>query len=456
MKKYLILLLVVVFSVSMLFIGIGCKAEEAIEEVAGEEEAPPAEEEEEESPPAEEEEQITITWWHWEKNEANMNAFHYAFDNFMEKYPNVVIEETIFGFTDHYTALKTALAAGEGPDLMELIPGADISLFAGSGNLYDFRPDIEADPEWSEWTEPFTKVIDFYHSDGGVYVGVFDIAYITVNYWKDLYPNGFPRTIEELYVESDRLIADDIIPIVTGWADTWSQPFNFSVYAYQADPDDTLIPLADIGEISWENDVFKEAFLVSKDLYDRGIFAEDSFTFGYDIETYDNFISKKAAAMWPSGAWLFPRLDDEIRENGEIGTAPMPMINEEAGFVEFAGLGSGPAINADSKNLAMVLELVKSFYDPKVREMVMLAGNSPVPFAGMEDIDMDPVFMEHMENLAAADTSYKDIITGEFDKGFVDGLANLLLGIQTVDEVLANMEAISKEVYPDASHAEID
>ena len=104
----------------------------------------------------------------------------------------------------------------------------------------------------------------------------------------------------------------------------------------------------------------------------------------------------------------------------------------------------------------MVLELVKSFYDPKVREMVMLAGNSPVPFAGMEDIDMDPVFMEHMEDLAAADTSYKDIITGEFDKGFVDGLANLCLGIQTVDEVLANMEAISKEVYPDASHAEID
>ena len=63
MKKYLIILLILVFSASMFFVGIGCKTEAAVEE-AVEEAMEEVEEAVEEEPPAEiTDEPMTINFW---------------------------------------------------------------------------------------------------------------------------------------------------------------------------------------------------------------------------------------------------------------------------------------------------------------------------------------------------------------------------------------------------------
>ncbi|MBA7676613.1 hypothetical protein ES703_84857 [subsurface metagenome] len=121
MKKTIFWLIIIIFTLSLTLIGVGCKeeaapAEEVTEEVT-EEEAAPAEEE------AEEEEEViepaTVTFWHTYTVETREyeTLTGTLIPKFQELNPNITVIEQQCPSEDFHTKLITGVAGGEVPDV---------------------------------------------------------------------------------------------------------------------------------------------------------------------------------------------------------------------------------------------------------------------------------------------------------------------------------------------------
>ena len=101
MKRILILLLVIAFSVSMVVMSVGCKEgsieKEAAGEVIAEEEEAVAEEEES----MEEKEPIIITVWDWQAGSAFDDALIEVNALYNSMYPHVTIDRTAFSVNEY-------------------------------------------------------------------------------------------------------------------------------------------------------------------------------------------------------------------------------------------------------------------------------------------------------------------------------------------------------------------
>ena len=160
MKKSLLWLLVIVFVVSMSFIGIGCKkeaapAEEEVVEVAEEVEEVAEEVEEE----VEEAVSLsgTITFWHYPpQSDYYMDEL---WPKFKEMYPNAEIELIVTDWPESHTKLLSSFAAGSGTPDVWMVYGSLHYGYRAEGILYDI----------SEWMEPhkgkFPAPLEDYLSD---------------------------------------------------------------------------------------------------------------------------------------------------------------------------------------------------------------------------------------------------------------------------------------------------
>jgi len=115
MKKTFILFILVLFTVSMVFLGTSCKEEAAPAEeaVAEEEEKAVVEEEVEEAAPAEE---IKLVYWTHDFAPI-IETVTALIPLYEAEHPNITIEYINFPWTEFETALAIFLQTGEGPDL---------------------------------------------------------------------------------------------------------------------------------------------------------------------------------------------------------------------------------------------------------------------------------------------------------------------------------------------------
>jgi len=119
MKKILLILLAVVLTVSMLFMGIGCKEEAAAVEEETTEEVAEEEVEEEVTDEVAEEEVVNITFSYWGVNTDAL--YSDMISEFEKQNPNIKVEK--FNYEDYHTKVQTLYAAGEAPDVMRLDTG---------------------------------------------------------------------------------------------------------------------------------------------------------------------------------------------------------------------------------------------------------------------------------------------------------------------------------------------
>ena len=153
MKRGLIFLLTILFVVSMLFIGIGCKEEAAPAEEEVVEEAAPAEEE-----VVEEEEPVTIVYMaKWTEGEVLQGIINDELDKYMEDHPNVTIEK-IWGGREVNVALMATVQAGNPPDIYDEDPALINHSIGKEGLALDLTPYIENETAYGE----DVKIIDLY------------------------------------------------------------------------------------------------------------------------------------------------------------------------------------------------------------------------------------------------------------------------------------------------------
>jgi len=387
---------------------------------------------------------IKISLWTWQSGPSYKALYDWVQKTYEASHPNVTIEWQSFGTADYNEALKTAIAGGNAPDIHGVHPGPDTEQMVSAGQLLDLTSIIKDDPEWSNWIAPALKYPDLY-IDGKIYNDPQSVNHLSVFYYKDKFPNGFPETMDQMVTESERLNKEGIIPMTVGWGETWDLVDTFVVYQYQLDTTQKMLSQANSGEISWVNDTFKQAFQVIKDTYlDKGIVPKDAVALSYGTQSFEQFISKKAAAMFPMGEWYLASLPKEDLENGNIMSAPLPKLDSGKDFIVTGGSAANLCINANGKNIKTALEILKLTNSPEAQ--LILFDNLSTPPGVIDKQSSIPVFTEIVNRQATFPISYRYIDNPAINEAVGTNLQKLLLGT-SVDECLANIQKVAEQEH---------
>src|SRR5699024_4296764 len=121
--------------------------------------------------------EASITYGSWTPEEGTFDEIVAGCN---EENPGIAVESSLAPYDDYLTTLRTELAAGEGPDLFALEPGALLTQFQ------DFVVPVAELADDPEWAEAYTEsAIGGATLDGEVYglpTGVNSAGLLWVNY----------------------------------------------------------------------------------------------------------------------------------------------------------------------------------------------------------------------------------------------------------------------------------
>jgi len=318
MRKILIMLLAVIFTLSLLFMGVGCK-EEAV---------PVAEEPVAEEPIAEEPAEVpalsgeveVFSWWTAGGEAEGLQAM---IDIFNEKYPDVeFINATVAGGagTEAKPVLIARMTGGDPPDSFQIHAGHELIDTWGVGDYLEPVNFIFEEEGW----------LDFYPEDMiSILSKGDDILSVPVNihrsnvlwYNKAVFEeNGIeaPTTFDEFFAAADVLKAAGITPLAMGEA--WTAKHLFENVLLGVIGADDYVGLMD-GSVRWDSDGVKEAIQTFVDLLDY--VNADNSALGWDAAA--QYVIDGTAAMTVMGDWAEGYFKSKgLTPDVEFGYVPSP------------------------------------------------------------------------------------------------------------------------------------
>ncbi|MCE2490212.1 MAG: extracellular solute-binding protein [Anaerolineae bacterium] len=302
---------------------------------------------------------ITVTWW-TEVNSMPSNVQEVFVDAFNAAHPDITLE--LIGQESLNETLRTAVQAGEAPDLLQT-PGASfIAEFVDAG-LVEPLEDAAAELGWSD------KLLDWAYQSGqlgGVLYSI-PLTYesLVLFYNKTVFDdNGWspPTNIDEF--NGIAAAAEDIgiFPLAYGNA-TW-QPSNEHLMGMylNAFAGRENVYKALVGEIPWTDESIAGATdLLRGHIADNGWFSgslENYFANGGDDWRVE--LASGDAAMVLSGTWNFRSIGGFFEEVGqEWDWAPIPPMSDMAGEYGYElATGSTVSVNAQSPNVDAAIKVL--------------------------------------------------------------------------------------------------
>jgi raffinose/stachyose/melibiose transport system substrate-binding protein len=368
--------------------------------------------------PALAQDKVVINWWTEDYidleqiNETLVNPFNAD---------NPGIELVITPQVELNNTLRTALASGEAPDVLQT-PGASfIAEFLRSGLILNLA-DAAEEFGWEEKLLPWA-----YQSgiiEGGLYSIPLTYESMILLYNKTVFEaNGWtpPTNLAEFTAVSEAAVAAGINPLTygnVGW-----QPTNehlVGIYLNNvAGPENVYKAL--IGEKSWTDPEFAEAIsLLKTHIADNGWFSGSLETyFSYAWEDFWAEFSTGGAAMMMIGTWGFRGAEEFFAETeNEWDWVPLPVFSEGAGAYNYQlATGSTLSVNAETANPDAVITLINWLMADRARILNIASGYGygefmlPLAFTA-EDFpaDADPRIVRFFSDFAA--------VTGEGRVGY--------------------------------------
>jgi ABC-type glycerol-3-phosphate transport system substrate-binding protein len=200
--------------------------------------------------------------------------------------------------------IKTGVASGQAPDLATQLPGAaQLQLFQ-AGQILDFKPYIDADPEWQGWIKGWDKVPASQYSTGEhIFAANVSLGPMLLWYWKDMLAaaghDSMPTDIDGLIELAGALQEKGLPTMGLGLNSQALFNYDYTFYTLEAnfDPDGSKARMADEGRYPWTSPEFKKAAELFKRLYDAGVFYEGAIEKNYDPDRRS--ISVRARLRWP-------------------------------------------------------------------------------------------------------------------------------------------------------------
>jgi raffinose/stachyose/melibiose transport system substrate-binding protein len=320
-----------------------------------------------------------ITFWSWRQEDKA--AYAEFIKDFNKKHPDVTVKFEAFEPTNYQTILSTALAAGKGPDVIQVRAYGNLETVAKPGYLLAL--DETNVPELKGFPASALKA-ESMRSDGKVYAVPFASQTMLVLYNKDLFDKhgiAEPQTWDELLAASKKLKDAGLSPFANGTATAWQNETIVSALlssqlgkGFEAD----ILS----GKATFEDKRFVDALTKLNEL--KQYFAP-SFS-GIDYASAQQLFIAGRAAMFAGGSFEAANF---LRQNPalKIGVFAAPGLDKAAEKLVGVYYDGGYAVNAKSEKQADALKFVrylatKDFGDKFANT---LSNISPIPGVEFKD-----------------------------------------------------------------------
>lgn len=314
--------------------------------------------------------QSTLTVWSHEADEPAKVAFRELAARTLEKqHPGLTVKITWYEKGGLYTALKTALPAGQGPDVFYLEP--DQTEYITNGYIIP----LDSLVDWSKIYDWARKV---WTIDGKTW-GLPQEAYTDELYYnKDLLkqlgfslPANAQFTQQQLLDIVKKARAANITPIAQGVGD---RPYPGAYVLAESllrklGTDDYGKLLH--GQLSFEDPRVVAVFTWVKELVDAGAYPKNFMTVKLG-ESHYYFYQKPGALMLPMGSWYTGRAFVPVDKGGQppefpLGIMQFPAMAQGAcPECKTLAVGASFAINAASKQKEVAAEFLNVMSTPEM------------------------------------------------------------------------------------------
>ena len=288
-----------------------------------------------------------LDFWSWRQED--VQAYNEMIAEFEKLNPDISVTYTAHQATQYNTILTTALAGGEGPDIIHTRSYGSLETIAKPGYL-----------------EPLTGRVDLsligaeallgtsLRADGKVYAVPFATQTVLVYYNKDIFAeNGIelPETWDEFTATAAKLKAAGIVPLANGTADGWTVEVMSGAFMPNF----------------YGSDFFGEVTSGATDFADQryvdalGRFSElkEFMPDGYqavDYATMKQLFMAGGAAMFVGGSWELPG----FRESGiDFGFMAGPSAAAGGERLVATWLDGGYGVNAASPDKEAAMEFIR-------------------------------------------------------------------------------------------------
>jgi len=315
-------------------------------------------------------EDVTLTVWSHEADEDAKVAFReLAARNLEKAHPGVKVKITWYEKNPLLAALKTALPAGQGPDVFYVEP--DWTEYVDAGYLAPLDDLVD----WSKIQDWARQV---WVHNGKTY-GLPQEAYTNELYYNKalLKQLGFELPANAQFTQSQFLEiikkakAAGITPIAQGVGD---RPYPGAYIVGEA----LLRKLgkADYeklftGKLSFTDPRVVEVFKWTKELVDAGAYPKNFMTLKLG-ESHYYFYSKPLAVMLPMGSWYTGRAFVPVDKGGQPADFPLGIMQFPAmdggacNQCKTSAIGASFGINAASKNKKLAAEYLNAMSTPEM------------------------------------------------------------------------------------------
>jgi raffinose/stachyose/melibiose transport system substrate-binding protein len=385
---------------------------------------------------------ITIAVWDWQNADNYLQAFEKIFDLYNAEHPNIQFEHEVMASMDYQEALKAAIAGDELPPIFEVWTGMQLTEYHEI--CLDLTDRIMGDPEWKEWIGQAAGKYEV-SVEGRTYllpIDKWDVGIYCNNKILSDYGFDLPETIFDLIEMVPAMDPDGIKPMSSNFKDIWTAQFIFTVFTHQLEKEGEDLQLAaENGEVNWNNPVFRKAGEGLKEMWDNGVFRIDAFARAYNVDGIAEFTESKSMSLWAGGDWYAQTVVDAGIDATPL---PFPLVEENANPTYLASIGLAYATSPNAPHLEEILGFMKFLSSPEATTIFAEHAIHPaakIPASAKFD---NPILNQLMESVPKHKEANPWIYNPEVAKAVNDGLANYILGAQTLDEFLDSINKIAQ------------
>lgn len=373
-----------------------------------------------------------------------------AFDDVMATYPNITVQEEVFGDHEIPVKVSTMYLAGDEPDIvlqnmhqsaLEWLDdgvAVDVKGLAQEWGLYDqLKPEAIA-----EWTDAQGRLRAF-PLEGYTWP-----VWYNTKILQEVGVEGIPQTTDELLDAAKKVRAAGYQPYATGGSD-WTGQFDLFQILTTMLTDDEIRDLYSHGGWSANPNAVAGIELFVK-LRDEGLFVDD--VEGMTSATRNEMFFAEKAAFMHGGAWFFSELPEAVRDHVVLGGFPLPPNSVRQKPVIYASFeGKGLWITRNGAQKADAVEkFVKLFYQPKtMARFVEQAGmTSPLINTPVDDSKLNSLFVQTMQfgDKVEVALMHKIYVPAEIDENLRRVANEAFVPGTSAETIIANLDAVYEDM----------
>lgn len=374
---------------------------------------------------------------------------------FMEENPDIEVQnDSVYEESAYNNKLKVALSTGETPNIFYYPAIAGLKEWAQNGVLLDLTDSLNEDEEWKNTF--LDGALDTYdlsaYGVDGTYALPNELNVDAIFYNKSLFEKAgiekTPETMDELYEDIDKLVAAGITPFGVGGKNTWVMGHIFNNILAKRIGRDGIIKLG-TGEKKWTDDDVVECLQITKDLKDKGAFAEGFEGMDYNTQM-NQFLTGEVAMISHSSPIIPEMFNSESEILDDISFFAFPYFEDKPEYkdthvVYTSGWMLSGTMSDEEKEAT--LKLVKYMTS---KESIQERMNAAMRVAPYKDIDAPEdapqIFKDMVEYTGTITDSVGEYFDYDTCSTLVDTSRNGILNMMLSDSAENTAQTIQADI----------